>query len=119
MIRNRTKFVDFDIDVKNINELDRAEIIKIIKEAFNSHNAFNDINGIIVSTSGGFHVLVDKTCIKGNPHNFCNYLDVVLTQNKCHIEEIAFKSGPCMIPCHGTLQYGNFEVNFEELNQIT
>lgn len=43
----------------------------------------------------------------------------VLTQNKCHTEEIAFKSGPCMIPCPGTLQYGNFEVNFEELNQIT
>ena len=115
MKSNRTKFVDFDIDVENIDELNRAEIVKIIKESFKNHVAFNDVNGLIVSTSGGFHVLVDKTCIKGNPHNFCNYLDIVLTQNKCHIKEIEFKSGPCMIPCPGTLQYGNFEVSFEEL----
>lgn len=112
---NRTKWVDFDIDIENLEELNREDIKSTIGYCFRNHATFNDANGIIVSTSGGFHVLVDKNCIKGNPHNFCTYLDITLSQMKCKIKEIEFKSGCCMIPCVGTLQYGNFEVTYEEL----
>ena len=112
---NRTKWVDFDVDIENINELNREEIKNVIKDCFKNHVTFNKVNGMIVSTSGGFHVLVDKKCIKGNPHNFCTYLDITLSQMKCKIKEIEFKSGCCMIPCVGTLQYGKFEVTYEEL----
>jgi hypothetical protein len=112
---NRTKWVDFDIDIENLEELNREDIKSTISYCFKNHATFNDINGMIVSTSGGFHVLVDKNCIKGNPHNFCTYLDITLSQMKCKIKEIEFKSGCCMIPCVGTLQYGNFEVTYEEL----
>lgn len=112
---NRTKWVDFDVDIENIDELNREDIKSTIGYCFRNHVTFSDINGMIVSTSGGFHVLVDKNCIKGNPHNFCTYLNITLSQMKCKIKEIEFKSGCCMIPCVGTLQYGNFEVVYEDL----
>ena len=112
---NRTKWIDFDIDIENLEELNREYIKSTISYCFRNHATFSDINGMIVSTSGGFHVLVDKNCIKGNPKNFCDYLNIVLTQVSCKVKEIEFKSGCCMIPCVGTLQYGNFEVTYEEL----
>ena len=82
---NRIKWVDFDIDIENINDLNREEIKHTIKQCFGNHQTFNNLDGIIVSTSGGFHVLVDKNCIKGNPHNFCTYLNITLSQIKCNI----------------------------------
>ena len=112
---NRTKWIDFDIDIENLEELNREYIKSTISYCFRNHATFSDINGMIVSTSGGFHVLVDKNCIKGNPKNFCDYLNIVLTQVSCKVKEVEFKSGCCMIPCVGTLQYGNFEVTYEEL----
>ena len=112
---NRIKWIDFDIDIENIGDLNREEIKTVIKNCFKNHMTFNNVDGMIVSTNGGFHVLVNKECIKGNPYNFCTYLNITLSQIECKIKEIEFKSGCCMIPCVGTLQYGNFEIIYEEL----
>ena len=112
---NRIKWVDFDIDIENISELNREEIKSVIKECFTIYEGFKSIKGLVVSTSGGFHVLVDKDCIKRNPYDFCTNLNISLSQVECKIKEIEFKSGCCMIPCVGTLQYGNFEITCENL----
>ena len=70
---------------------------------------------MIVSTNGGFHVLVDKNCIKGNPKEFAKTLATLLTNVGCEVKEVEFKSGPCMIPCPGILQYGSYVVKWDEL----
>lgn len=115
MTCNRTKFIDFDVDIENIESIDRDEIKKHIKEFFKEAKLFVNLNGMVVSTNGGFHVLVDKNCIKGNPNEFAKTLATFATNKGCNVKEVEFKSGPCMIPCPGILQYGSYIVNWEEL----
>ena len=112
----RTKFIDFDIDIGNIESLDRDKIKDFIKKFFKEAKIFVNLNGMVVSTNGGFHVLVDKNCIKGNPNAFACDLSKYLTAiENCEVEEVKFKSESCMIPCPGILQYGTWIVKWEEL----
>lgn len=112
---NRTKWIDFDVDVENIEELDREEFKEHVRGFFREASIFHNLNGMIVSTNGGFHVLVDKNCNKGNPGEFAKSLATFLTNKKGVIKEVAFKSGNCMIPCPGILQYNSWVVKWEEL----
>lgn len=112
---NRVKWIDFDIDVENIEELNREEFKEYIRGFFKEASIFHNLNGMIVSTSGGFHILVDKNCNKGNPNEFAKSLATFLTNKKGVVKEVEFKSGPCMTPCPGILQYNSYIVNWEEL----
>lgn len=113
---NRTKWVDFDIDIENLENLDRDMIKNLyIKPFFKETKTFVNLNGMVVSTAGGFHVLVDKNCIKANPKEFANSLATYLTYKGYEIKEIDFKAGPCMIPCPGILMYDKWVVTWEKL----
>ena len=113
---NRTKWIDFDVDIENLESFDRTTVKDVyIKPFFKESKIFANLNGMVVSTKGGFHVLVDKNCIKGNPNEFAKSLATWLTNKGYEVKEVEFKSGPCMIPCPGILQYGSFIVNWEEL----
>lgn len=112
---NRTKWIDFDVDIENLEELDREEFKEYVRGFFREASIFHNLNGMIVSTNGGFHVLVDKNCNKGNPGEFAKSLATFLTNKKGVVKEVAFKSGPCMIPCPGILQYNSWVVKWEEL----
>lgn len=118
---NRTKWVDFDVDIENLKELRNeskaAEIKAAIKEHFHNSEKFfkSTVNGVLVSTSGGYHVLVDSTTLKNNPFMFAKSLKADLAAMGADIKELEFKSGCCMIPCPGVLQYGVWEVCWEEL----
>lgn len=115
---NRTKWIDFDIDIENIESIDR-NIVKdqYIKPFFKEAKTFVNLNGMVVSTNGGFHVLVDKNCIKGNPNEFAKSLATWLTNKGCEVKEVEFKSGPCMIPCPGILMYDKWVVTWDELTK--
>lgn len=116
MTCNRTKWIDFDVDIENLETLDRDTVKDVyIKPFFKESKIFVNLDGMVVSTSGGFHVLVNKNCIKGNPNEFAKSLATWLTNKDCVVKEVEFKSGPCMIPCPGILQYGSHIVNWEEL----
>lgn len=113
---NRTKWIDFDVDIENLENFDRTTVKDVyIKPFFKESKIFVNLNGMVVSTSGGFHVLVDKNCIKGNPKEFAKSLATWLTNKGYEVKEVEFKSGPCMIPCPGIWQYNSWVVKWEEL----
>lgn len=113
---NRTKWIDFDVDIENLENFDRTTVKDVyIKPFFKESKIFVNLNGMVVSTSGGFHVLVDKNCIKGNPKEFAKSLATWLTNKGYEVKEVEFKSGPCMIPLPGIWQYNSWVVKWEEL----
>ena len=112
----RHKWADFDIDLPNVNNNDiRIKAKNIIKDTFKNSNVIKkDPDGIIVSTDGGFHVLLNKEYIKGNPSNLCNDLNNNLKQLS-DVKEVSFKGSNALLPLPGSLQYGDFEVSWENL----
>lgn len=121
---NRTKWIDFDIDITNIEEISRKVVANVIRTAVKTKelcleplkkNIFKNPKGFIIQTAGGVHVLIDKNCLCGNPTIFCEELERWLETGGCEIKEIDFKSGPCMIPCPGVLMYDEWVVTWEEL----
>ena len=116
MKNTRHKWVDFDIDLPKINTDNTREQAKsIIRDTFkNSKVIKKDPDGIIISTDGGFHILLNKDNIKDNPHK----LNTELTKNLKQITEVkeaTFKTGCALVPLPGSLQYGEFEILWEDL----
>ena len=116
MKNTRHKWADFDIDLPKINVNNAREPAKsIIRDTFkNSKVLKNTLDGIIISTDGGFHILLNKDNIKDNP----NKLNTELTKNLKQITEVkeaTFKTGCALVPLPGSLQYGEFEVLWEDL----
>lgn len=80
---------------------------------------FGKGNYIIVSTSGGYHVLVKTNAIKANPHDFCKQMEKLYKQGvedggypayvdekgNCKFECIVNDSQIPGIPLPGTFQY--------------
>lgn len=116
MKNTRHKWADYDIDLPNVNTGNiREQAKKIIKETFkNTKTVKNDPDAIIISTNGGFHILLNKDYIKDNPHNLKNELAKNLKQIT-EVKEVTFKTGPALVPLPGSLQYGDFEVLWENL----
>ena len=116
MKNTRHKWVDFDIDLPKINTDNTREQAKsIIRDTFkNSKVIKKDPDGIIISTNGGFHILLKKDNIQDNP----NKLNTELTKNLKQITEVkeaTFKTGCALVPLPGSLQYGDFEILWEDL----
>ena len=116
MKNTRHKWVDFDIDLPKVNDNNVREQAKnIVKNTFkNSNIVKKDPNGIIISTDGGFHILLSKDYIKDNPNKLNNELTKNLKQIT-EVKEISFKTGSALVPLPGSLQYGEFEILWEDL----
>ena len=116
MKNTRHKWVDFDVDIPNINSNDlREQAKKIIRDTFqNTKFSKKNPDGIIISTDGGFHILLNKECIRDNPNKFTNELTKNLKQI-IEVKEISFKTGSALVPLPGSLQYGEFEILWEDL----
>ena len=116
MKNTRHKWVDFDIDIPKLNNNNIREQAKnIIRNTFkNSKILKNDPDGIIISTDGGFHILLSKNSIKDNPNKLSNELNKNLKQIT-EVKEVSFKTGCVLVPLPGSLQYGEFEILWEDL----
>ena len=116
MKNTRHKWVDFDIDMANINDNNARDVAKsIIRDTFkNSKCLKKDPDGIIISTYGGFHILLGKDYIRDNPSKFNDELTKNL-KKVTEVKEVSFKSGCALVPLPGSLQYGEFEVLWEDL----
>lgn len=116
MKNTRHKWVDFDTDMPSVNNDNIREQAKnIIRDTFkNTKFLKQNPDAIIISTDGGFHILLNKDSIKDNP----NKLSAELTKNLKKIgevKEVSFKTGCALVPLPGSLQYGKFEVLWEDL----
>ena len=82
-------------------------------------NRFGKGNYIIVSTSGGYHILVRTHAIKSNPHDFCKEVEAIYKQgvadgNQEYLDEKGVCKFECIVndsqipglPLPGTYQYG-------------
>lgn len=81
---------------------------------------FGKGNYVIVSTSGGYHILVKTSAIKANPHDFCKQMEKLYRQGVedggypeylddkgvCKFECIVNDSQIPGLPLPGTYQYG-------------
>lgn len=80
---------------------------------------FGRCNYIIISTSGGYHILVRTNSIRSNPHDFCKEVEAIYKQGiadgnpeyldekgNCKFECIVNDSQIPGIPLPGTYQYG-------------
>ena len=116
MKNTRHKWVDFDVDLPNVNGNNIREQAKaIIKDTFkNTNNVKKDPDGIIISTNGGFHILLNKDYIKDNPNKMINELTKNL-KKVTEVKEVSFKAGCAFVPLPGSLQYGDFEILWENL----
>ena len=116
MKNTRHKWVDFDIDMPNLNnENIREEAKKVIKDTFkNTKFLKKNPDGIIISTDGGFHILLNKESIRDNPNKFCYELTNNL-KKVTEVKEVSFKTGCALVPLPGSLQYGKFEILWEDL----
>ena len=116
MKNTRHKWVDFDIDLPKINNNTIREQAKsIIRDTFkNTKILKKDPDGIIISTDGGFHILLNKDNIKDNPHKLNSELTKNLKQIT-EVKEVIFKTGCALVPLPGSLQYGEFEILWEDL----
>lgn len=129
-------WMDFDIDVpgwfrqeRNINDLTFNSDGDLIEFSVSSkyynmmldklNKRFGKGNYVIVSTSGGYHILVRTNSIKSNPHDFCKEVDDIYKQGvadgnpeyrnekgelkyECTINDSQIPG----IPLPGTFQYG-------------
>lgn len=115
-------YIDFDIDVpkwfRDQNGEGDGTGAYFAQLKFDLDRTFGKGNYVIVSTSGGFHILVRTSAIKANPHDFCKlvkrnyergvengyepYLD---EKGVCKFECIVNDSQIPGIPLPGTYQY--------------
>lgn len=102
---------DFDIDIEGV--FSEQDVAKRIIETVKSCDKLKNPNGLLVSTAGGFHVLMRKGCLQGNPEEVCKLLTDNLSSSFCKIKEVDFKSGGFYVPLPGTLQYGTHDVAFQ------
>jgi len=115
-------WMDFDIDVpkwfKEGFDTDETTIYpyKDLKVLLNT--AFGKGNYVIVSTSGGYHVLVKTSAIKADPHKFCKAVQTLYNtcvnngaepyldeKGNCKFECIVNDSQIPGLPLPGTYQY--------------
>lgn len=120
----RKVWIDFDVDIANIEEIGRKVLASVIRTAVKTEelcveplkkNIFKNPKGFIIQSAGGVHILVDKNCLCGNPNIFCEELKKWLETGGCEIKEIDYKSGGFYVPTPGTLQYGKHTVTFEKI----
>lgn len=110
-------WVDFDMDIKE--NLVRDKLYEIAYQKFEAKVGKG--NFIFIETSGGFHILLKKECIKFNPNDLINSImqeqfelsgeaEEKLQANntfvKLCVEEFKYNTN-CMLPTPGTYQYGN------------
>ena len=115
--------MDFDIDVPHWFRDQRGEGegtgAYFAQFKFDLDRTFGKGNYVIVSTSGGYHVLVRTSAIKANPHDFCKlvkrnyengvengYEHYVDEKGECKFECIVNDSQIPGLPLPGTFQYG-------------
>ncbi len=120
----RKVWVDFDVDITNIEEIDRKVLAGVIRTAVKSDvlsveplkkNIFKNLKGFIRQSAGGVHVLVDKNCLCGNPNTFCEELKRWLETEGCEIKEIDFKSGNGYVPLPGCSMFSSHLVTYEPI----
>ena len=109
----KKNWIDFDIDLEDKlltpihTTIIRTVLTEQCPELHNTH-------GFILNTSGGFHVLISKECLQGNPENICKKLSKELGE-VATVKEVDYKSGGFYVPAPGTLQYGQHTVTFERI----
>lgn len=120
----RKVWVDFDVDISNMEEIGRKVLASVIRTAVKTEvlaeeplkkNIFKNPKGFIIQSAGGVHILVDKNCLCGNPNIFCEELKKWLETGGCEIKEIDFKSGNGYVPLPGCSQFGNHLVTYEKI----
>ena len=109
------KWIDFDIDINF--ESDQLDTVKdLIKQTIHHAEQLQNITGLLVRTSGGFHVLISKKSLRGNPYDIVKLLtttlQTIVTEDNVVVE---YKKGGFFVPTPGTIQYGRHLVTFEEL----
>ena len=80
---------------------------------------FGRSNYVIISTSGGYHILVRTNSIRSNPHDFCKEVEAIYKQgiadgNQEYLDEKGVCKFECIVndsqipglPLPGTYQYG-------------
>ncbi len=117
-------WIDFDIDVPSWFRDQDGEgdgtgyYFDMMKRELNLR--FGKGNYVIVSTSGGYHILVKTSTIKANPHDFCKQMEKLYKQGvedggypayidekgNCKFECIVNDSQIPGLPLPGTYQYG-------------
>ena len=115
-------WLDFDIDVPHWFRDQHSEGegtgAYFAQFKFDLDRTFGKGNYVIVSTSGGYHVLVRTSAIKANPHDFCKlvkrnyengvengYEPYVDEKGECKFECIVNDSQIPGLPLPGTYQY--------------
>ena len=116
-------WMDFDIDVPSWFRDQDGEgdgtgyYFAMMKRELNTR--FGKGNYVIVSTSGGYHILVKTSAIKANPHDFCKQMEKLYKQGvedggypayvdekgNCKFECIVNDSQIPGLPLPGTYQY--------------
>ena len=88
----------------------------LIKQTIHHAEQLQNITGLLVRTSGGFHVLISKKSLRGNPYDIVKLLtttlQTIVTEDNVVVE---YKKGGFFVPTPGTIQYGRHLVTFEEL----
>lgn len=120
-------WMDFDIDVPSwFKDLKKGTWFQ--SDIFVSYerqlrnllaNTFRKGNYVIVSTSGGYHVLVRTSAIRANPHSFCKevagiYEDGIAAGEEPYVDDKGTPKFECIVndsqipglPLPGTFQYG-------------
>lgn len=110
-------WMDYDIDVpiwwkRDVTNKYYLEMYKLFTDKFGRGNF------VIVSTSGGYHVLVKTKCIHFNPHDICKGVDVIYAEGLVdgevpYVDENNLVKYECIvndanipgIPLPGTYQY--------------
>ena len=131
----RRIWIDFDMDVKKVFRTpEKLDIIQnvIHEEGF---KLFGKGNFAILKTSGGFHTLVRKECLKFNPNDFITNVTKTLTDRdyidvydefvinpqraKEQDKEHPWRVKAPMIPTPGCRQYDSYPVivNKEDFNE--
>ena len=110
-------WVDFDMDVRE--NLVRDKLYEIAYQKF--EEKVGKGNFIFVETTGGFHILLKKECIRFNPNDLINVImheqfklwgeveekyKANNTEVKFMVDEFNYNTN-CMLPVPGTYQYGN------------
>ena len=116
-------WMDFDIDVPSwFRDQDgegEGTGAYFAQFKFDLNRTFGKGNYVIVSTSGGYHVLVKTSAIKTDPHKFCelvkrNYENGVESGYEAYVDEKGNCKFECIVndsqipglPLPGTYQYG-------------
>lgn len=117
--KGATYWMDFDIDVpKWFRDQDGngdGTGAYFAQFKFDLNNTFGKGNYVIVSTSGGYHVLVRTSAIKDDPHKFCllvkrNYENGIENGYEPYLDE----DGNCKFECIITASHQKFNPEEDE-----